>query len=31
MEAREKSDHGEYVVEEGYYNDDSDKYDIDAN
>ena len=31
MEAREKLNHGEYVEEEDYYNDDSDKSDIDAN
>ena len=28
---REKLNHGEYVEEEDYYNDDSDKSDIDAN
>ena len=31
IEAREKLNHGEYVEEEDYYNDDSDKSDIDAN
>ena len=28
---KEKLNHGEYVGEEDYYNDDSDKSDIDAN
>ena len=31
IEARENIIHGEYVEEEDYYNDDSDKSDIDAN
>ena len=31
IEEREKLNHGEYVEEQDYYNDDSDKYDIDAN
>ena len=31
IEGREKLNHGEYVEEEDYYNDDSDKSDIDAN
>ena len=31
IEEREKINHGEYVEEEDYYNDDSDKSDIDAN
>ena len=31
IEAREDLNHGEYVEEEDYYNDDSDKSDIDAN
>ena len=31
IEEREKLNHGEYVEEEDYYNDDSDKSDIDAN
>ena len=31
IEEKEKLNHGEYVEEEDYYNDDSDKYDIDAN
>ena len=30
IEEREKIHHGEYVEEEDYYNDDSDKSDIDA-
>ena len=31
VEEREKINHGEYVEEEDYYNDDSEKSDIDAN
>ena len=31
MEARENLNHGDYVEEEDYYNDDSDKSVIDAN
>ena len=31
IEAREKLNHGEYVEEKYYYNDDSNKSDIDAN
>ena len=31
IEEREKLNHGEYVEEEDYYNDDSDKSDINAN
>ena len=31
LEEREKLNHGEYAEEEDYYNDDSDKSDIDAN
>ena len=31
IEARENLNHGEYVEEKDYYNDDSDKSDIDAN
>ena len=31
IEEREKLNHGEYVEEEDYYNDDSGKSDIDAN
>ena len=31
IEARDKLNHGEYVEEEDYYNDDSDKSDIAAN